>query len=100
LVAVSLTGPNDPPLGPAREKVKALLARPVMALPPPSATVRVARSVPAETTVGAAKWTVDTVELTAPGTTVTVGAWVMGLPMTVTVNVLAVPTVLGVKTDV
>jgi hypothetical protein len=100
-VDVALTAANVPVLVPLpRLKAKALLDRPLIALPELSFTTIVTRSVLPEVTVDDARLTLDPVALTVPGVTATVGWLASVTPPTVTVSVLAVPAVVAVKVAV
>ena len=97
-VVVAETVPNVPVLTPAASaKLKALLARPLIALPAASLTRSVSRSVSPEATVDDAKLAVEVLALTDPVVTWTVGLVLRATPSTFTVRVLAVPAVVPVK---
>ncbi len=96
---MAVAAPKVPALVPReRVKLKALAARPVIALPFLSVTAMVIRSVLPDATVGVAKPTVDLAGLTGPGITCTVGLALSVTPLTVVVSVLAEPAVVAVKT--
>ncbi len=98
---MAVAAPKVPALTPPESvKLKAVLARPLIALPFLSFTAMVITSVLPDATVGVAKLIVDLAALTGPGSTCTVGLALSVTPLTVVVSVLAEPAVVAVKTTV